>query len=47
MAKKESKPTFADFFDALLELTSVICGTVARGLFFGIGFWWAFYELMK
>lgn len=32
---------------ALIYLTSVVCGIIGRGFFFGLGFWWAFMLLFK
>lgn len=47
MARKSKKSSWALFFGALSELAGVIIGLIGRGLFWGLGFWLAFYEFMK
>lgn len=47
MARKSKEVTWGMFFGALSNLIGIIFGLVAKGFFWGIGFWWAFYELMK
>ena len=47
MARKSKKSSWGLFFGSLFELVGVIIGLIGRGFFWGLGFWWAFYELMR
>ena len=47
MVRKSKKSSWALFFGALSDFVGVIIGLIGRGFFFGLGFWWAFLELMK
>ena len=47
MPRKAKEPTFKDFFNVLADVIGLIVGTVAKGFFLGLGFWWAFSELIK
>ena len=47
MPRKAKEPTFKDFFNVLIDVVGLIVGTVARGFFLGLGFWWAFSQLIK
>jgi len=46
-SKKLNNPVLKDLIVALMCLFEEIIGYIGRGLFFGLGFWWAFHILMK
>ena len=47
MSKKQKEPTAKEFVGAVMFLVGEIIGHLGRGLFFGLGFWWAFHLLMN
>lgn len=47
MPRKAKEPTFKDFFNVLIEVVGLIIGMTVRGFCYGLGFWWAFSQLIK
>lgn len=47
MPRKANKGTFTETLGALSEVVGVIIGLIGKGYFWGLGFWWAFSQLIK
>lgn len=47
MTKRQNNGTFKELFAALSETSGIMIGLVGHGLLEGLGFWLAFYLMMK